>query len=292
MPRAAAWLDNLLGEVRRSALSFGPAAVSRVFLAGAASAVPGLGEALQAELGVAPVRLSCSEAFPDAELQGESAEAADRCLLAIGQGLQPARRSEWTISLLPREVAQARRALRLRRAGLLAALLLVLGMASGYVFAERGIARLERRVTELKERAKTAGEQRAYAEGLLTERARLRDQVDALEPARVRRYVALELLRSIALYAPEEVVLTHFLLRPQEPLVIRGTAPDSAEVADLQQVLAGAPLVTDVSLTTVDRRVSGDDVSGPASFSLQVALWKESKSVGAASALAPWGGAE
>ena len=90
--RTAAWLDNLRGELRRTALSFGPEVVTGVFLIGAGAQTPGLNEALGEVFGVTPVVLSPASLFPTAQLRGADPGAGDRCLLALGLAL--ARRDE------------------------------------------------------------------------------------------------------------------------------------------------------------------------------------------------------
>ncbi|MDH4179177.1 MAG: type IV pilus assembly protein PilM [Armatimonadota bacterium] len=282
----AAWLDNLLGDIRRSALSFGPAAVSRIMLAGAEADLPGLREAVQAEFGVEPTRLDAAELFPQAELSGESAEASDSCLVAIGQGLRSVGRSAWTISLLPREVLRARRARRLRRVGALAAVLAVAGIAGAYMLASHTLARQTETVSQLREKAKAAAAQRAYAEELEAERERFRAQLSALEPVRLSRYAALELLNTIAFYGPEEIVLSRFTLQPDRSLEVRGSAPSSAVAADLQQALDGSPLVADAQLLSVaDITKRGQKVQA-VTFALRAELGAQRKTVSRATAFA------
>ncbi|UCC69412.1 MAG: type IV pilus assembly protein PilM [Armatimonadota bacterium] len=285
-PRIAAWLDNLLGDIRRSALSFGPAAVSRIMLAGAEAELPGLKEAIQAEFGVEPTRLDAAELFPQAELSGESAQTSDRCLVAIGQGLRSVGRSAWTISLLPREVLQARRARRLRRVGALAAVLAVAGMAGAYMLAARTLARRTETVSQLREKARAAAAQRAYAEELDAERERFRAQLGALEPARLSRYAALELLNTIAFYAPDEIVLSRFTLQPDRSLEVRGSAPSSAVAADLQQALGGSPLVANAQLLNVADITKGGQKRQAVTFSLRAELGIQRKAASRATVLA------
>jgi len=259
--RVSGWLDSLLGDIRRSALSFGPAAVSAVLLTGSEAEVPGLREALRAELRVDPVGLSVAQLFPGAELAGESEEVADRCVVAIAQALRAVGRSAWTVSLLPREVVAARRARRVRQIGGAVAVLAIAGMAVGYVMAARGLAQTEKKVRELEAQEETAVVQRAYVAGLQAQQEQLETQVRVLESARLKRYVGLELLRTIAFYAPEDIVLSHFTLRPDQSLEVRGAASSSATAADLQQTLATSPFIADARLVGISRpsRQSGAD---------------------------------
>jgi len=291
--RVGAWLDNLLGDIRRSALSFGPAAVSKILLAGGEAELPGLREAIQAEFGVEPARLSAAELFPEAELYGDSAEVADRCVVALGQALRPMGRSAWTISLLPRELAAARRGRRLRAVAALSATIAIAGMALAYVGASRALARRGETVRKLERETKTAIAQRAYAEQFRAERDRLQTQLDALQPVRLRRYAALELLNTIAFYAPEDIVLSHFTLRPDHLLQIRGRAPNTAIVADLQKSLEKSPLVTDARILAVNTGVrtpkrGQEEVT--VDFSIEARLWTQSEAAPTAAALASRGG--
>ncbi len=282
----AAWLDNLLGDVRRSALSFGPTTISRVLLAGEEGDLPGLRESVEAEFGVEPKWLSAGSLFPQAELHGASVEEADRCLVAIGQGLRSLGRSGWTISLLPREVSQVRRARRWRRAGAVGGLLAVAAVAGAYLLAARALAHRSETVAQLRERAKSAIAERAYAQELAVEREQLKAQLDALEPVRTSRYAALELLRAVAFYGPEEIVLTHFSMRRDRSVEIRGNAPSPAVAAELQQALGSSPLAGDAELLGIARISQRGQESEAVTFTLRVGLLPQRQAVSTAAAFA------
>jgi len=296
--RTAAWLDNLLGEIRRSALSFGPAAVSAILLAGDEADIPGLSEAIRAEFGVEPMRLSTAALFPQAQLRGESPEVADRCLLAVGQALRAVGRSAWTISLLPREVVVARRARRLGVAAAVAGVLIVAGMVVAYAEAARALARQSETVRDLGKQTKTALAQRAYAEEVRAERERLQEQMDELKTVRLTRYTALELLNTIAFYAPKDIVLSDFTLGTDHSLEIQGAAPSTAVVADLQDALSASPLVTDARIMGVTagggRRAAGprrnQQEDGSVAFTMRLRLWAQQEAPSTAAALARRGG--
>jgi type IV pilus assembly protein PilM len=253
--RVAAWLESFHGELRRSALSFGPAAISRILLLGPGSAVPGLAEAIQAEFGHTPTRLSVAQLFPQARLAGPDPAMADHCLLAVAEALRGTGQSAWTISLVPVEVARARRAQQLRRLGLAAAAVVLAALLAGYLFQARALARQRARVNALQEEARGTDKEQEQAKRVLDERDALRQQLQDLHPAQVRRYTALELLRTISENAASGVILSRFTLRPGQPLVIEGTAPSSDAVADLQEALSHSRLVTRVSLDRVDQSV-------------------------------------
>jgi hypothetical protein len=285
-----AWLDNLTGEIRRSALSFGPAALSRLTLVGEAAATPGLADSLQSEFGVDPTVLSTGDVFPDSELLGLDPQTADRCLIALAAAARAAGRSSWTVSLLPPEVLRARREKRVRRLGALGVAAILLAMIAVYGASARHVKRLQTGVERLRTKAEAAAVQQTKAEVVLAERARLEDQAKSLEVVRVRRYAALELLRTIALYSPKEITLTHFTLRPDQPLLIRGTAPNSTLVADLQHELGLSPLVTRASLTSADRVAARRKTTSELNFSMQLHLWTERQPGPRATSIAPWGG--
>jgi type IV pilus assembly protein PilM len=255
LTRTAAWLENFHGELRRSALSFGPAALARIFLVGAGSSVPGLAEAVQAEFGVAPIRLSAARLFPQAHLRDPDGEAAGHCLLAIGQALRGTSQTAWTISLVPREVAQVRRAQQVRRVGGAVGALVLVALVAGYVVEARAIGRQRAHVKTLQQEEKVAGKQEEQANLVLDQRDGLSQELDELQPAQARRYAALELLRTISENAPTGLILTHFTWRPGQPLVIQGSAPSSDAVADLQVALGRSRLVTAVSLDRLDQTV-------------------------------------
>lgn len=283
--RAAAWLDNIRGEMRRSALSFGAAATSKVLLGGAGAAIPGIKAALEVEFGIAVTVLSVARLFPGAQLVGGSAADADRCLSVIAQGLRPIGGSSWQISLLPPEVVQARRSRRLRVAGAAGALCVVAAVALGYVNVQRQIDRGEAEKISLTRQVEIEERNQAYAVGLARERDYLRQQRETLDQTVLRRHTALELLRTMSLYAPKEIVLTRFTLRPEQPLIVRGNAPDSATVADLQVALARSPLITRVSLERADRTSDalasrgrpprGSPSSEQVTFTMTAHLWTE-----------------
>ncbi len=298
---ARAWLESLLGEIRRSALSFGPARLSRLVLVGRESSLPGLGEALGAEFGVEPVRLSVEDVFPECELVGGDPEAADNCLAAIAATTFAIGRSIWTVSLVPADIGEARRARRARSLAAVAVAAFVLAMAGLYLLLARDASRLSSKVEALRLEGESAIARQAEARAILAERDRLKAQMESLEPVRLRRYVALELLRTIALYCPQEVVLTSFVLRPDQVLQLRGRAPNSAIVADMQDFLGQSSLVSDVSLLGADR-VSGRTRTGanrssarrdgPAdlNFAMEVTLWTQQETRRGTGSLTPWGG--
>ena len=285
-----AWLQGLTGEIRRSALSFGPAVLSRLLLVGEAAAVPGLAERLQSEFGAEPTALSAGDLFPGSEVLGIEPQTADRCLTTVAAAARAAGRSSWTVSLLPPEVHRARREGRLRRLSALAVAAILLAMIALYVASARSVHRLEADVGSLRTKAEAAAVQQAEAEAILAERARLDDQGESLELVRVRRYAALELLRTIGLYSPKEIVLTHFTLRPDQSLQLRGTAPNSTFVADLQHELGASPLVAEASLTGADRVSSRGTTTNRLNFSMEVKLWTERKAVPRAAFISPRGG--
>jgi hypothetical protein len=129
---------------------------------------------------------------------------------------------------------------------------LVLSYASARGEVQRGTAEVERLQQEV-----GAAEQRVERlAGLQTTRDRLGRQLADLEPARARRYQALELMRSLSEGAAGEIVLSNFSLKPDQPLLIHGSGPDPTAVADLQAFLTRSPRVSSVTLDRVDRFVS------------------------------------
>lgn len=256
-PRVAAWVDNVRGEMRRTALSVGQAAISRVYLVGAGAQTPGLAQAVGAEFGVAPILLSAASLFPTAQLRGPDPSAADRCLLALGMGLAGVRRSGFTISLLPREVTQARRQALAQRLAIAATLLLAGLLAMGYTTTKRTVKQLRGRRAALAAEVRTKEVETKKVQELEGTVARLSADLRELEPAHARRYVALELLRTISEGANPGIIITSFQLRPQQPLRLQGTAPAMGAAADLQAVLLRSPLVTRVSLDQVERLAQG-----------------------------------
>ena len=291
--RMSAWLENLFGEIKRSALTFGPAAVSRILVGGAGAAVPGLRGALRSEFGVEPVLLSAADLFPGAQLRGEDTGAADRCLVAIAQGLRAIGKSRWKVSLVPAEVLQARRAQRLHRLGFAAAALAAMIAIGGYLLATAGLARREATVAGLEERLQIAEQQEAEVQEVADELGRLRTQLQMLDPQEARRHLALELLRTMAFYAPDEVVLTHVTLRSNEPVEIRGTAPTTVEISELQGALALSPLVTRVGLLQATRPSAASASNDPMTFTMKVHLWSQPQArVRTAGLEAPWEGGE
>ncbi len=286
--RVGAWLDSFCGEVRRSALSAGPAVISRVLLAGAAAATPALDRALAEALGAEPQRLSIRGSFPQAVLWGGDEEAANSCLLAIAQGLRGIGRSAWTISLVPPEVLEARRARLVRRAGLAAALLAALGLLVGYLVSARALAARAAEVSRLREELELARDSMGDIGALREERDRLQAQAERLSEAHIRRYMVLELLRAIGMYAPDELVLTQFTLRANQPVDIRGEAPSLGAAADLQAALARSPLLSRVTLERADT-ATGRGPTGIV-FTLRGDLWTERKPRPEAGELSPMQG--
>ena len=319
--RLAAWLENLCGELRRSALSFGQAAVSRIFLVGAGSQVPGLAEVIGRELGVEPVDLTVPGLFPharvrDAAAAGRGAAAplvmgtASSCLLAIGQGLRGIGQSAWTISLLPPELAQQRRARRLRIAGVCAGGVAVAGIVAFYLLSANAIRDLEAKRKYLEQAAKAAGMQRTQAVELLAARDRVRAQVRTLIVAPRHRHAALEILRTFSEAASPQVRMVAFTMAEDQPLVIRGTAPDPGTVADLQVALSKSPLVTEVTVENATRSVERPARFGvtprpvsrapgveaqtteSVSFVIRARLWSKPKGRAKTATLAQAGGGE
>jgi len=251
--RIRAWFDNFRGELRRSALSFGQAVVSRVVLLGAGSEVPGLSDAIQSEFGVQPISLSAPQLFPHALLRGAEQHIADHCLLAVGQALRGTSRTAWTISLVPREVAEGRRGRALRVAGSAAAVLVIAGVAFGYISQAQAVSREQAQIKVLGKRAKLAEQEHAQAKQVFDQRTALTKDLQIVQSAQARRYAVLELLRTISDLSPKGVILTHFILRLGQPLQIQGTAPSSDAVADLQAGIGRSHLVTTVNLDRADQ---------------------------------------
>jgi len=294
--RAAAWLGNLCGELRRSALSFGQAAVGRIFLLGPGAQVPGLGEAIGREFGVAPVALSAWDLFPQARLRDDTG-AVSSCLLAIGQALQGIGRSAWAISLVPRELIQRRRARRLRAAAAGAGVLVIGAFSAWYVVSARAVEQLQIDKGRLQKSKQVADQQQQQVGQLLETRDRLRDQVSTLLVVRRHRHAALEVLRTVAEAGSPEVRVLAFQMAASggdESLVIRGNAPDTGAVADLQDALAQSPLVTEVSVENAtrsferparsagaraDRRRPAEETrpSESVSFVIKARLWSKPK---------------
>lgn len=270
-----AWADNLLGEIRRSALSSGAGRVTRMALVAGESAMPGLKELVQVEFGVEPVVLTAVSAFPQAEFWGTDPQTADRCLLSIGAALRGVGRSAWSLSLVPPEVEQARRGARVK---LLAAAVVVaaLAMMVALALATNGRVSAGRaEVAALRGKLKRMEPEQTNAQAILAERARLAAEAESLQIVPIRRYAALELMRAVTMYAPKDITLTHLTLRPEQPLELRGTAADPGAVAELQHAMGLFPLVKAASLTGIDR-VSGRGEAGQRlTFAMQLKLWTE-----------------
>jgi Tfp pilus assembly protein PilN len=148
--------------------------------------------------------------------------------------------------------------------------------------AARQVAIHSADLPELQRRAQVADERRAALESLRSGRDRLREQLQALDPAHIRRYAALELLNTMALYSPDDVVLKTFTMRSGQPLEIVGTAPTSAMVVGFQEALRDSPLVTQVELDHATRvlqagpRRPGDAEGGAQwQFTLKARLWTD-----------------
>lgn len=273
--RLRAWADSLVGEIRRSALSFGPVQISRLVLTGQGASAPGLAEMLGAEFSVGAALITAPMAFPRAEFWGSDAQTADRCLLAMAAGLRAIRKSRWALSLVPPEIAQARRTARVRTVAAAGTLCVVLAMVGLYLLVSKQAGAERAEVAALRARLKSTDTQRAKAQAILSERDRLGEQMASLEIVSVRRYTALELLRAIAVYGPQEISLSSFTLRPEQPLELRGTAAGSAAVAGLQHALGLGPLVKRARLTSIERVAGRGQTPDHLNFSMQLHLWTE-----------------
>jgi len=288
-PRVQAWLDGLLGEIRRSALSFGPSAPSRLVLAGREAQLPGLAERLATELQVEPVVLRAADLFPDAAVSSLPPEALDSSLTTIGTALRALGRSRWGLSLLPREVLEARRGGRLRRLAAACAAIVVLALIGVYVKTLREADTKRAAVVALEVEEEAATARTAEAQGLLDERDRLKEQMATLRAVQVRRYAALELLNTIAFYGPKDVVLTNLTWRPDQDVQLRGRAPQSAAVADLQSAIGASPLVRRISLSGTDLVQGRRGTDEHLTFSLDIGLWVEGTRRTEGTSLRPWG---
>lgn len=274
--RVAAWLESLQGEIRRSALTFGPGAVSRLLLTGGGAALPGLSEAVAAEFGADTVVLSLDRLFPDAALR-DPAEKADRLLMTIAGGLLGVGSSAWTVSLVPSEVTAERRARRRRTAGLVAAALAAAFLVLAYFLSAGNIARQQANIAQLEKGAASAREQRKESDQLIRERDRLRELAHALALPRLQRHAVLEVLRTVSLYAPQQLELTGFTMEPPQPLSIAGRASTTAAAAELQADLAQSPLLSNVVLESAYRTTGGARTREPeyVSFTISAHLWTE-----------------
>jgi type IV pilus assembly protein PilM len=273
-----AWADGLVGEIRRSALSFGPARVSKLVLTAQAAAAPGLADLLGAEFGIEPAVVTAAAAFPRADFWGTDPETADRCLLAMAAALRAVGSTRWALSLVPPEMAQARRAARARALAAAGIVCALLAMVGAYLLVSRQAGAERAQAARLRARLKSAETQRAQAQAILSERDRLAEQLNSLAIVPVRRYAALELLRAIAVYAPQDLALSSFILRPDQPLELLGTAADPAAVAGLQHNLSLSPLVRRADLLNLTRTARGPargQAAEQLTFSIQVHLWTE-----------------
>jgi Tfp pilus assembly protein PilN len=286
--RVQAWLDGLLGEIRRSALSFGPAALSRLVIVGREARLPGLAQRLAAELQVELIAPSAADLFPGTAVSSSPSVALDSSLTTIGAALRALGRSRWHLSLLPQEVLQARRSTRLRNLAAACAAIAVLALAGLYLQTLRAADERRAVVASLQGQEEDAAARADRAQSVLDKRDTLEKQLEALREVQVRRYAALELLNTIAFYGPENIVLTNFTWRPDQDLQVRGRAPQSAVVADLQAALGESPLVTRVTLSGADlvsgRRATAEYLS----FSLDIGLWIEAARKTEAGSLRPW----
>jgi Tfp pilus assembly protein PilN len=286
--RLRAWFDGLIGEIRRSALSFGPAALSRLVLVGQEGNLSGLAARLGAELQAEPIAPTAAGLFPEAEIFSHPEDSLDRSLTTLGTALRAVDRSRWTVSLLPREVLQARRTGRLRRLAAAVGAAGVLALAGLYLATLRVADTRKAVVADLQAQTTAAATRADEAQTVLDERDRLRAQTELLRKVWVRRYAALEILKTIAFYAPKDVVLTNFTWRPEQALEIRGRAPNSAVVADFQSAVAESPLATRVRLSGVDRAPGRRGTDEHLSFNLEVDWWTEADRTVAVSSLRPW----
>ncbi|MBN1461857.1 MAG: type IV pilus assembly protein PilM [Armatimonadetes bacterium] len=286
--RVQAWLDGLLGEIRRSALSFGPAALSRLVLVGTEAHLPGLAQRLATELQVEPLVPTVADVLPEASISPAPPEALDSSLTTIGTALRAVGRSRWELSLLPREVLESRRRGKLRTLVAACVVIGVLALAGLYLQTLRTVDARRAEVASLEPKEVAARERAAEAQSLLDERDRLEEQMAALRKVQVRRYAALELLNTIAFYGPENIVLTNFTWRPEQDLQLRGRAPTSAVVADLQSAIAESPLVTRVDLSGADLISGRKTTDEYLSFSLDIALWTEGTAKAESGSLRPW----
>ena len=286
--RVRSWLDNLIGEIKRSSLTFGASAISRIVILGADAGIPGIADHLATEFGAEPISLTATDVFPEADFRGPESSNADACLMTMAAGLRGIGRSIWSISLLPPEVGRARRRNRTRRLSITAGAFVVLAVALLYLASARQVRQLAADVSTLRQQAELAAQNQTQAEALLAERDLLRAQADALDIVGVRRYAALELLRSLSLYSPKEITLTFFTLRPDQPLQIRGSAPNSAVIAELQHSMGLSPLVTEARLTGADRSTSRHRTAKNLNFTMEFHLWTERTAETQAALLRRW----
>jgi Tfp pilus assembly protein PilN len=151
-------------------------------------------------------------------------------------------------------------------------------MAAGYASGSRRLAQRRAELPELREAARVADSNRETILGLREDRDRLREQADILDSTNIRRYAALELLRAMSLYSPEEVVLLSFTMRQGQPLELRGTAPAAGMVVDFAEALGESPLVSQVEFDNMTRvQQAGARKAAPqvVRFTLNAHLWTE-----------------
>jgi len=172
----------------------------------------------------------------------------------------------------------------------IAAVLLV--MVALYLLTSRQVAAQRIEVARLSDKVKRTEPQLANAKAILKQRDRLAEQMQSLEIVQTRRYAALELLRGISFYAPKDIVLTHFTMKPEQPLELRGSAGNLVEVAALQHAMGLSPLVKTSSLAGMDRVSSQGRVAERISFTMQLHLWTERETQPRAISLRRQGGSQ
>ena len=160
----------------------------------------------------------------------------------------------------------ARRQTAFQRAAVVGVLALAGLLALSYTDAKKDLAKQRAACLTATRELKKAQEEAAPVQKIEDQLTKLTGDLNELQPAQMRRYVALELLKTISEGADPEIILTSFQMRPGQPVQIRGTAPDEGAAADLQAVLLRSDLVAHASLDRVDVPL------GPGSSSARRAL--------------------
>lgn len=286
----AAWVEQLVTELRRTAMSFAGqnSRPTTIYLTGGGSLLMGLDQALESALGVRVARLG-----PGANLLSPAQSSLFAVPFAASQAHSA--KPEVLNLLLPEAVAEKRTLQRRRSlttAGVAGAITLLALIGGSYFALLHREAEIKRLTPEWREAKRTLVEARTLTE----QRDQLLLQADYLAGANRDQHYFLDLLLEIHQRAPKGVWLTSLMLERASgtagksgTLQITGKAPDNKVVADLVSALSPIPALKQVNLQSakastfgekqvVEFSLSGDLATAPASeTALNAAGEKEGK---------------
>ncbi|MGQ9729680.1 MAG: pilus assembly protein PilM [Candidatus Zipacnadales bacterium] len=253
----ASWLTRLAQEIRRTLESYRGqrSGIQRcaIALTGEGADTPGLVAALEEAVGQ-----SLSVFDPCAGLELGGPVPGHHFTIAYGLALRAAGHSPVAIDLSPQEARASRRRRRERMGWAMAAILLVITISAGYLYADRRLREIEQEARTVQQRLNVLRAEVGDIEVALASAAAI-DEIDArLKDLQKREARPLDVLYDVSSSLPSGIWLTDFLYDQDRGLSLHGKALDSVAVTEAVRALSWRTYLQNVKLSSINIVTEGD----------------------------------